>query len=53
MIKKLTANEKQSIKILNFIASYDGIIVDKEDMFFLMQQGVEKFISKRRQLSKN
>ena len=45
----LTDNEKQAIKVLNFVATHDGIIDNEDEIKFLLQQGIEKFIAKRRQ----
>ena len=42
----LTDNEKQSIKVLNFIATYDGIIQSEDEIKYLLKQGIEKFIPK-------
>jgi hypothetical protein len=44
-----TAQEKEAIKVLNFIASYDGIIRGEEERCYLLQQGILKFIAKSRQ----
>lgn len=44
----LTNEEKQAIKVLNFIATYDGIIQSEDDIKYLLQQGIEKFIPKKR-----
>ncbi len=44
----LTDSEKQSIKVLNFTATYDGIITSEDDIKFLLQRGIEKFIPKSR-----
>ena len=44
----LTNEEKQAIKVLNFIATYDGIIEDEEEIKYLLKQGIEKFIPKKR-----
>lgn len=44
----LTDKEKQSIKVLNFIAEFDGIIRSEDDIKYLLQQGIEKFIAKKR-----
>jgi hypothetical protein len=45
----LTDQEKQAIKVLNFVASYDGVINSTEDEIkYLLNQGIEKFISKSR-----
>ena len=45
----LTNEEKQSIKVLNFIATYDGIIDDEYEIKYLLKQGIQKFISKKNQ----
>ena len=45
----LTEKEKQSIRTLNFIATFDGIIYDEDDMRLLLWYGIDKFIAKRRQ----
>lgn len=45
----LTNEEKQSIKVLNFIATYDGVIQSEDEIKYLLKQGVEKFIPKKRQ----
>lgn len=44
----LTNEEKQSVKVLNYIAKYDGIIRSEEDIVYLLNQGIEKFIPKSR-----
>jgi len=44
----LTNEEKQAIKVLNFIATYDGVIQSECEIKFLLKQGIEKFISKKR-----
>ena len=44
----LTNEEKQAIKVLNFIATYDGVIEDEEEIKYLLKQGIEKFIPKNR-----
>ncbi len=46
-MKKLTPQEKQAVKVLNFIARYDGIIQCEDDIILLLQHGIEKFISKK------
>jgi hypothetical protein len=46
--ESLTDIEKQSIKALNFLATFDGIISSDDDIRFILQQGVEKFIPKKR-----
>lgn len=44
----LTNEEKQAIKVLNFIATYDGVIQSEEEIKYLLKQGIEKFIPKKR-----
>jgi len=44
----LTNEEKQAIKVLNFIATHDGIIESEYEIKYLLKQGIGKFISKRR-----
>lgn len=44
----LTNEEKQAIKVLNFIATYDGVIENEEEIKYLLKQGIEKFIPKKR-----
>ena len=44
----LTNKEKQSIRVLNFAATYDGMM-DENDIRFLLEQGIKKFVSKNRQ----
>jgi hypothetical protein len=48
MAKKqfLTENEKTAIRVLNYIATFDGIITSNDDIFYLLNQGVQKFIPK-------
>jgi len=46
--KYLTDDEKQAIKILNFIADFDGIIQSENEIKYLLTQGINKFISKKR-----
>ena len=45
-MKKLTPQEKQAVKVLNFIARYDGIIQCEDDIILLLQHGIEKFIKR-------
>jgi len=47
--EQLTEKEKQSIRTLNYVATYDGIIENEEDIRYILQQGIEKYISKKRQ----
>ena len=49
MNDKLTDKEKQSIKTLNFIAEFDGIIENEDDIKYILNQGITKFVSKKRQ----
>lgn len=44
----LTKEEKQAIKVLNFIATYDGVIQSEDEIKYLLKQGIEKFIPKKR-----
>ena len=45
-MKHLTNEEKQAIKTLNFIATFDGIITDEENIKYILKAGIEKFIPK-------
>jgi len=45
---KLTDKEKQSIKVANYIITYDGVI-PPDNIIYLLQQSIEKFIAKKRQ----
>lgn len=45
----LTNEEKQAVKVLNFTATFDGIIQSEDDIRFMLEKGIEKFISKKRQ----
>lgn len=47
--QELTQKEKDSIKVLNFIATFDGVITSEDDVKFLLGKGIEKFIAKKRQ----
>lgn len=44
----LTDEEKQAIKVLNFTATHDGIIQSEDDIKYLLNRGIEKFIPKKR-----
>jgi hypothetical protein len=44
----LTDQEKQAIKVLNFIATYDGVIQSEDEVKYLLMQGIERFIPKKR-----
>ena len=43
---KLTNEEKRVIKVLNFVATFDGLIKEDE-IKYLLDQGIDKFISKK------
>lgn len=45
----LTNKENQSIKVLNFIGTYDGVIQSEDEIKFLLKEGIRKFITKKRQ----
>lgn len=45
----LTGNEKQSVKVLNFMARFDGIIETEDEIRYILNKGIEKFIGKDRQ----
>ena len=45
----LTDKEKQAIRTLNYVATYDGIITSDDDIKYLLGRGIEKFIAKKRQ----
>ncbi len=48
---ELTEKEKQSIRVLNYIATFDGVIEDETEIKYLLNRGIEKFIpNKRRHL---
>lgn len=44
----LTNKEKQVIYVLNFIAQFDGIITDEDDIKLLLNYGINRFVSKKR-----
>ena len=44
----LTTEEKQAIKVLNFVSTYDGVIQSEDEIKYLLKQGIEKFIPKKR-----
>lgn len=45
----LTNEEKAILKALNFVATYDGIITSEDNIKYLLNQAIEKFIPKSRQ----
>lgn len=48
-MESLTEKEKQSIRTLNYVATFDGIITDENEIRFILELGIKKFISKKRQ----
>ena len=48
-LTSLTKEEKAIIKALNFVASHDGIIQSEGEIKYILQQGIEKLIAKKRQ----
>jgi hypothetical protein len=46
---KLTEKEKQSLKVLNFVATFDGVITDESEIRYLLTQGIQKFVAEKRQ----
>ena len=45
----MTPEEKQAVKTLNFIATFDGIITNEDDIKYLLNEGIKKFIAPKRQ----
>ena len=46
---ELTDKEKQSIRTLNYIATFDGIIKSEDEIKYLLNEGIKKFITPKRQ----
>lgn len=46
---ELTDKERQSIRALNYIATFDGIIESEDDIKYLLNEGIKKFIAPKRQ----
>ena len=46
---ELTDKEKQSIRTLNYIATFDGIIESEDEIKYLLNEGIKKFITPKRQ----
>lgn len=46
---ELTEKEKQSIRTLNYIATFDGVITNEEEIRYLLNEGIKKFIAPKRQ----
>lgn len=49
MEQQLTDKEKQAIKVLNFVATFDGVIENEDDIRFILNKGIEKFVDKKKQ----
>ncbi len=47
--KTLTSEERAAIKVLNFTATFDGVIINETDIIRILQLGIEKFIPKNKQ----
>lgn len=47
-MKFLTPKQITHIKTLNYIATYDGVIENEDDMVYLLDKGIEKFIPKNK-----
>ena len=45
----LTNEEGLAVKVLNFIAEFDGIILEESEREYLLKRGIEKFIANKRQ----
>lgn len=45
----LTNEEKQAIKVLNYVATFDGLITSDDDIKYILTKGIERFIPKKRQ----
>lgn len=45
----LTNEERVAVRVLNFIAEFDGIIVEEHEREYLLKRGIEKFIAEKRQ----
>jgi len=45
---ELTEKEKQSIRTLNYIATFDGVIESEDEIKYLLNEGVKKFIANKR-----
>lgn len=46
--KYLTDDERAIIKVLNFVATFDGIITSEDEVAYILEAGIEKFIPKSR-----
>ncbi len=45
----LTNEEKIAVRVLNFIAEFDGVITNEYERWYLLNQGMKRFIRKKRQ----
>ncbi len=45
---ELTDREKQSIMALNHIVTFDGIITDENDIKYLLTEGINRVVAKKR-----
>ena len=46
---ELTDKEKQSIRTPNYIATFDGVIESEDEIKYLLNEGIKKFIAPKRQ----
>lgn len=46
---ELTDKEKQSIRTLNYVATFDGVIENEDDIKYLLNECIKKFIAPKRQ----
>lgn len=45
----LSEKEKQTIKVLNFILLFDGMLDNEDDVIYLLKSVINRFISKKKQ----
>lgn len=45
----LNQQERHTIKILNFISSFDGIINSEDNIEYILKQGIQQLIPKNKQ----
>lgn len=48
-INTLSDLEKQSIAVLNYMVTFDGVIRNEDEMRYMLQKVIEKFIPKKKQ----
>lgn len=46
---RLTNEERHAVRVLNHVATFDGVIPDENDIKLLLREGISKFIAKKRQ----